>query len=165
MSIRIPTNTVLTAAVTDVGTASVAGGLGFPFLIPQDTDNVVVKLVASVIAGGMSAIFQTSDDGGTTYYDVARTSIVSSGRPEWLSIPVISSGINSTVATSLIAAGSIVSMGQTIGNAAASTLGSRQISGLPILGIQNRLFLVYSGGITVSSVVATVKVNQQSSTA
>lgn len=165
MSIRIPTNTVVTATTADIGPASVAGGIAFPFLIPQDTDNVVLKLVASVTAGGASAIFQTSDDGGTTYYDVARTSIVSNGVPQWLSIPVISNGMNSTVAPSLIAAGSIVSMSQSIGNAAASTLGSRQVSGLPILGVQNRVFVVLTGAITASSVVATVKVNQQSATA
>lgn len=165
MSIRIPTNTVLTANATDVGTSSVAGGLGFPFLIPQDTDNIVVKMVASVTAGGMSATLQTSDDGGTTYYDVARTSIVSNGQPQWLSVPVISAGIGSVVAPSLIATGSIVSVNQSIGTAAASTLGSRQVSGLPILGVQNRVFLIYSGGITASSVVTTVKVNQQSATA
>lgn len=162
MSLRIPTNTVLTALATDLGTASVAGGLGFPFMLPQDTDNVVVKFTASVTAGGMSAIFQTSDDGGTTYYDVARTSIVSNGQPQWLSIPTISGGISSVVAPSLIAAGSIVAMNQTPGTAAASTLGSRQVSGIPILGVQNRLFLVYSGGITASSVVGIVKANQQS---
>lgn len=162
MSIRIPTNTVLTAQTTDLGTASVAGGLGFPFLIPQDTDNIVVKFQASVIGGGMSAILQTSDDGGTTYYDVARTSIVSSansGTAQWLSVPTISSGVN----TKVTFGGSILT--GTVGNAAASTLASGQVSGLPILGVQNRLFLVYTGGITVSSVVATVKVNQQSSTA
>lgn len=163
MSIRLPLQTVLTAQTTDVGTSSVAGGLGFPFMIPQDTDNVVVKFQASVVGGGMSAILQTSDDGGTTYYDVARTSIVSSanaGTAQWISAPTISSGVNPRTT---FAGASIV--GGTIGSAAASTLGSGAVSGLPILGVQNRLFLVYSGGITVSSVVATVKVNQQSATA
>lgn len=162
MSIRLPVQTVVTANVTDVGTASVAGGLGFPFQIPLDTDNVVVKFVASVTAGGMSTIFQTSDDGGATYYDVARTSIVSNGQPQWLSIPVISGGMSNVVVPSLIATGSIVGVSTTPGTAAASTLGSRQISGLPILGTQNRLFHVYTGAITASSVVATVRLNSQS---
>lgn len=165
MSIRIGANTVLTATTTDVGTSSVAGGLGFPFLISQDTDNVVVKFTASVIAGGMSAILQTSDDGGTTYYDVARTSIVSNGQPQWLTGSTINPGVSTVVIPSLIATGSIVGVNTTPGTAAASTLGSRQVSGLPLLGQQNRVFFVYTGGITVSSVVATVKVNQQSATA
>lgn len=162
MSIRLPSQVILTATTTDLGTSSVAGGLGFPFLIPQDTDNIVVKFQASVITGGMSAVLQTSDDGGTTYYDVARTSIVSSANlatAQWLSVPVISSGVN----TKVTFGGSILT--GSIGNAAASTLGSAQVSGLPILGIQNRLFFIYTGGITVSSVVATVRVNSQSATA
>lgn len=163
MSVRLPTQVVLTATTTDLGTASVAGGLGFPFQIPQDTDNIVVKFQASVITGGMSATLQTSDDGGVTYYDIARTSIVSSanlGTAQWISAPVISAGINPRTT---FAGASII--GGTIGNAAASTLASGQVSGLPILGIQNRLFFMYSGGITVSSVVATVRVNSQSATA
>lgn len=157
MSIRLPTQTVLTAQTTDLGTSSVAGGLGFPFIVPQDTDNIVVKFSASVITGGMSATLQTSDDGGSTYYDIARTSTVSNGVPQWISAPVISAGINPRTT---FAGASII--GGTIGTAAASTLASGQVSGLPILGQQNRLFLIYSGGITVSSVVATVKVNSQS---
>lgn len=163
MSVRIPTNTVLTVNTTDIGPGSVAGGYAFPFLVPQDTDNIVVKFQASVIAGGFSATLQTSDDGGTTYYDVARTSTVSSANAttaQWISAPVISPGINPRTT---FAGASII--GGTIGSAAASTLASGQVSGLPILGIQNRLFLISSGGITVSSVVATVKVNQQSATA
>lgn len=160
MSLRLPTQGIFTATTTDVGTSSVAGGLGFPFLVPQDTDNIVVKFQASVIAGGMSVTLQTSDDGGTTYYDVARTSTVSSANAataQWISAPVISAGINPRTT---FAGASII--GGTIGSAAASTLASGQVSGLPILGQQNRLFFIYSGGITVSSVVATVKVNSQS---
>lgn len=144
---------------TDVGTSSVAGGLGFPFLVPQDTDNITVKFTASVIAGGMSAVLQTSDDGGTTYYDVARTSIVSNGVAQWISATPISTGVRTGVTQSA----SVISAG--IGSASASTLGSQQVSGLPILGVQNRVFFIYTGGITVSSVVATVRVNQQSATA
>lgn len=160
MSIRIPTQTVLTVNTTDIGAGSVAGGYAFPFLVPQDTDNIVVKFQASVITGGMSATLQTSDDGGTTYYDVARTSTVSSANAttaQWISAPVISSGVNPRTT---FAGASII--GGTIGSAAASTLASGAISGLPILGQQNRLFIISSGGITVSSVVATVKVNSQS---
>lgn len=168
MGIRIPTNAVLTAndASYGVGTNSVAGGDAYPFLIPQDTDNVVVKFTASITGGGVSAIFQTSDDGGTTYYDVARTSIVSNARnlnAEWLSIPVISAGVSNVPTTSVINAGSLIAVNQTIGSAAASTLLQRQMSGLPILGVQNRIFFVYTGTVTATSLVtAVVKVNSQS---
>lgn len=159
MAVRIGTQGVVFIA-TDVGASSVAGGVPFPFQIPQDTDNITVKMVASVTAGGASAVLQTSDDGGTTYYDIARTSVVSNGVPQWLSATTISAGINPR---SLTVGGSI--LGGTIGTAAASTLGQSQVSGLPILGIQNRIFLIYTGAATASSIVTTVKVNNQSATA
>jgi len=167
MSIRLPLQTVLDVTTTDVGTGSVAGVLTFPFKIPQDTDNIVVKLQASVVGAGISAVFQTSDDGGTTYYDVARTSIVSNSgatavagsAAQWLSIPVISGGVNPIV-TSNANAGSI--LGGTIGSAAASTLGSRQVSGLPVLGIQNRIAIIETGNITSQSSRVQVLVNSQS---
>ncbi len=168
MGIRIPANAVLTAndASYGVGTNSVAGGDAFPFLIPQDTDNVVVKFTASITGGGVSAIFQTSDDGGSTYYDVARTSIISNARSlnaEWLSIPVIGTGIGSTPQTSVVFTGSVIAFQRTVGSAAASTLGSGQISGLPILGVQNRIFFVYTGTVTATSLVtAVVRANSQS---
>lgn len=161
MSIRIPGQVILSIGATDTGTASIAGGVPFPFQIPQDTDNLTVKFTASVVAAGASVTLQTSDDGGTTYYDVARTSIVSNGIPQWLSASTFSPGITTSNA-SVVAVGSVITTGQTIGSAQASTLGSRQASGLPILGIQNRLFVIYSGNITTSSVLATVRVNQQS---
>lgn len=159
MSVRLPSGPGFQFLTADTGTASVAGGVPFPFLVPQDTDNIVVKFTASIVAAGASAVLQTSDDGGLTYYDIARTSIVSNGVPQWLSATTISNGVN----TQVTFGGSILS--GSIGTAAASTLGSGQVSGLPILGTQNRIFIRYSGNITTSSVVATVKINQQSATA
>jgi hypothetical protein len=160
MSIRIPTQTVLNSTLTDTGTASVSGGVPLPFLLPQDTDNVVVKFQASVVGAAASAIFQTSDDGGSTYYDVARTSIVSNANAttaQWLSIPVIQ-GTN--VRSSLVATGSVIAV-TNIGSAAASTVGSGQSTGLPILGTANRVFVVYTGNITTSSIIVAVKANSQ----
>jgi hypothetical protein len=167
MSIRLPLTTVLDYNdVGQTGTTSVAGGVAKQFLIPQDTDNVVVKLTASVIAGAVSATFQTSDDGGTTWYDVARTSVVSNANnttAEFLSIPVISAGINPQV-KSVQSVGSVV--GGTVGSAAASSLGSRQISGLPILGPSNRIFLIYTAAVSGTDLARVqVKVNSQSATA
>lgn len=164
MSVRLPLTTVLDYNDTpQTGAGSVAGGVAKQFFIPQDTDNVVVKLTASVIAGAVSATFQTSDDGGTTWYDVARTSVVSNANnttAEWLSIPVIGAGVNPIVKSNANA-GSI--LGGSIGNAAASILGSREISGLPILSTVNRVFLRYTSGVT-STDLARVKVlvNSQS---
>ena len=175
MGIRFPLKTVLdyNDAGQD-GTTSVLGGVAKTFTLPQDTDNVIVKLAASVIAGGVSATFQTTDDGGVTWYDVARTSIVSfTGRSvlggfagianaEWLSIPVIGVGAG-PVATSVVATGSVVSFNTTIGNAAASTLGQKSYSGLPILGPLNRIFLRYTAAVSSTDLARVqVKVNSQS---
>lgn len=149
MGLRLPLQGVLDVTNTDLGAGSVAGGYAYPFKVPQDTDNIVVKFAPSIVTGHMGVILQTSDDGGTTWYDVARTSTLSlSVRPEWLSAPVITAGINPNVVSNS-QAGSV--LGGTIGNAAASTLTSRQISGLPILGIQNRAFAILGGGATINS--------------
>lgn len=174
MAIRLPLKTVLSYDdVGQTGATSVVGGVAKTFIIPQDTDNVVVKLQASVIAGGVSATFQTTDDGGTTWYDVARTSIVSNTgasilagghiNAEWLSIPVIGVGMNPQV-ISTVNAGSV--LGGSIGKAAASALGNKQISGLPILGQLNRIFLIYTAAVTSTDLAkVVVSVNSQSATA
>src|SRR3990167_5747905 len=167
MSVRLPLKTVLDVNnSTEVGSgpASVAGGVAHAFQIPKDTEKVVVKLSASVKGGGVSATFQTSDDGGTTWYDVSRTSIVSNagaatGTAEWMSVPVVSTGVNPQV-ISTVNAGSV--LGGTIGSSAASSLGSRQVSGLPILGVNNRIFLRYTAAITsIISERVTVSANSQ----
>lgn len=169
MSIRLPLQGVLaTVGGNELGAGSVLGGIPLTFTMPQDTDNVVVKFRASTVSGGLSATFQTTDDGGTTWYDVARTSVVTntpSGFAEWLSVPVISSGVNPQV-KSTVNANSV--LGGTIGSSAASTLGSRQVSGLPILSQLGRVFVIISGNVTsaaANSYNVDVKVNSQSATA
>lgn len=170
MSIRIPTQTVLSAVGgNETGAGSVAGGIAYPILIPQDTDNILVKFTASVAGAGYSATFQTSDDGGLTYYDVQRSSVVSNANnttAEWLSVPVISAGVNSF--SSVVAVGSVVTVNTTVGSAAASTLGVGEVSGLPIMGVQNRVFVRITGNVTSAasnSYTAQVKLNSQSATA
>lgn len=166
MGIRLPLQTILDYNdAGQTGATSVAGGVAQTFTIPQDADNVVVKMTASVIAGGVSVTFQTTDDGGTTFYDVARSSIVSNANnttAEWLSIPVIGTGMNPQV-ISTVNAGSI--LGGSIGSAAASVLGNKQISGLPILGPLNRVFLRYTSAVTSTDLARVqVKVNSKSGT-
>lgn len=175
MSIRLPLKTVGTQTYTnETGTSSAAGGISVPVTLLQDTDNVVVKLKASTVGGGVSAVFQTTDDGGTTYYDVARTSIVSNTAgntlAQWINLPVIGHGFRSAVQGQNSVAGS-TNVGvilQTTGSAAASTLGQYQQSGLPILSQQGRVFLILTGdhiAATGSSITVEVKVNSQSATA
>lgn len=177
MSIRLPLQAVLSYNNTTIqggGPASVAGGVAKQFILPQDTDNVVVKLTASVMGGGVSATFQTTDDGGTTWYDVARTSIISNagatnGTAEFLSIPVIGVGVKTTTISGTVpsvggqAAASIYSA---TGAAAASSLGQLSVSGLPIMSPTNRIFLRYTAAITsIISEAVTVSANSQSATA
>jgi hypothetical protein len=166
MGIRLPLQTVATISDTgNVGATSVAGGSGFNFFLPQDSDNAVVKFTASISGGGVSATWQTTDDGGTTWYDVARTSVVSNANAttaQWLSVPTISPGISPIPTSSVLFTGSVMSFSQTIGSAAASTLGSRQVSGMPILGSLNRIFFIYTSGVSASSLVqAVIKSNSQ----
>jgi hypothetical protein len=159
MGIRLPLQTVVDYNdVPQTGAGSVAGGVAVPFTLPQDTDNVVVKLTASVIGGGVSAVFQTTDDGGSTWYDVARTSVVSNANSttaEWLSIPVVGMGVTSSRPVT----GSVMG---TTGSAAASTLASGQFSGLPIMSQYNRIFMRYTAAITSTDLARVqVKVNNQ----
>lgn len=163
MAIRLPLQTVLDYNdAGQTGTTSVAGGVAKTFTIPQDTDNVVVKLTASVIAGAVSATFQTTDDGGATWYDVARTSVVSNANntnAEWLSIPVAGTGFN----PSRPITGSVLTV---TGRAAASTLGSAQFNGLPVMSPTGRVFLIYTAAVTSTDLARVqVKVNSQSATA
>jgi len=178
MGIRFPLKAVLSysSGLIETGPASTLGGVAKTFTLPQDTDNVVVRFTASVTAGGASATFQTTPDGGTTWYDVQRTSTISYAgnsvagggqtHAEWLSIPVISGGFNPQVAITQIGQVTASSvMGGTIGAAAASTLGQKQISGLPILGAYNRIFLRYTAAVTsIQGESVTVYVNSQSGT-
>lgn len=160
MGVRLPLQTVLDyTATNDLGAGSVAGGVPLTFTMPQDADALVVKLIPSTVGGGVSALLQTSDDGGTTWYDVSRTSIASNS-----ALPVFSSGfvnaggmataINATPANSILTVG--------ISNTNASTLSAQQISGLPLLSPLNRVFLIYTGNLTGNSSRVQVKVNSQS---
>lgn len=172
MSIRLPLKVVLDQNnSTEVGSgpASVNGGIAYAFTLPQDTDNVVLKLRASVLAGGVSATLQTTDDGGSTWYDVARTSVVSNANAvtaEWLSAPVIGLGFRPTYGNTSVGTGTAVSVLSATGSAGASTLSSKEFSGLPILSQQGRVFMRYGSAVTsVISERITVMVNSQSATA
>lgn len=165
MAIRLPKTTVLDVTQTDVS-GSVAGGWAYPFNLPQDTDNVIVKFTPSVTAGGASVTFQTTDDGGSTWYDVARSSIASNNLlgPFWMTVPT-TAGL--TTRASVVCTGSVVAV-NTGGQAGASTLVANfgpTYSGLPIMGIQNRVFVITAGNATAVSARVVVFANQQSATA
>lgn len=162
MSIRLPLQTVLSYNDSgNVGAGSALGVVAKTFTIPQDSDNVVVKMTASLVGATVSATLQTTDDGGTTWYDVARTGTVGVANntvAQWLSAPVVGMGIRSTTFASSI-------LGSTSA-AAASTLGVNTVSGLPIMSQLGRVALIYTGNITTNDgVTVQVKVNSQSATA
>lgn len=122
---------------------------------------MVLKLTASTVGGGMSAFLQTTDDGGTTWFDVGRTSVVSNS-VQWLSAPVIGAGIRSTQLDTVT--GSIA--GRAIGAATASTVGIQQMTGMPILSPLGRVVLSYAtAGMAHNTARVEIKVNSQSATA
>lgn len=171
MAIRLPLKVVLSSDnSTEVGAGSALGGVAIPFTIPQDTNGLVVKFQTQMAGGGASAVLQTTDDGGSTWFDVARTSIVSSAKgvlAEWLTVPVFGFGYKTSYA-SVVATGSTIStnVNTPTGTAAPSILASSSFSGLPILSQQARMFIVLQAGVSASTTLLTeVKVNQQSATA
>ena len=170
MAIRLPLTVVgQFSDDNDTGTGSVSGGWAHTFLIPQDTDNVVVKMTASIV-GAVSTTLQTTDDGGTTWYDVARTSIVSnaaSANAEWLSTPVIGIGVRTTISgsSSTTTGTTPASIYGAIGSATAGGLGQKAVTGLPILSRQARVFGETTGNVTSAASntwTTTVYVNSQS---
>lgn len=165
MAIRFPLTVAKSQTFTnEVGESSLVGGIPVPVVLPQDTDNVVLKLTASTIGGGVSAVFQTTDDGGSTWYDVGRTSIVSratTATAQWLSIPVISPGVGTAV---LQTTASVYTA--SIGNAA--SVAQQKMTGMPLLSQTARAFLILTGDHTTglgSSITVEIKVNSQSATA
>lgn len=168
MSIRLPLMTIASSQRdTETGTSSVGGGIPLTFTIPQDADNIVVKLTASMVGAGISAQLQTTDDGGTTWFGIARTSIVSNAvgdNAQWISAAVTGSGVGSS---SIVATGSVIG-GVGIGSAQPSTLASGDVTGMPVLSQLGRVIVQITGNVTAAasnSILTQVKVNSQSATA
>lgn len=168
MAIRFPLQTVLSSDnSTELGAGSVGGGVPILFTFPMDTDNAMLKFSASVAGGGVSAQVQTTDDGGNTWYSMGRTSIVSNAvgdNVQWLALPVISAGIQSS---SVVAVGSVIA-GTGIGSAQPSLVGSGEVTGMPIMSQQGRVIIQITGSLTAAasnSIVTQIKINNQDATA
>lgn len=145
-----------------IGAVSVAGGIAHTFTIPQDASNIVLKFTASTVGGGVSAVLQTTDDGGVTWYDVSRTSIVSNTAGETLAqfLTAGTSGTGMATAINGFPTASILTVG--IGNAAASTVAQRQTTGMPFLSTIGRAFIRIDAAVdTANSVRTRVYVNGQ----
>lgn len=142
MAVNNPTRVLLDQTNTSLGAGSVAGGFAYNFTLPSDVTTIAVRWRPSVQTGHFGAILQSSPDGGTTYYDIARTSTISvayTANAQWLTASTITPGINPRVG------GTPSVTGGAVGSAAASSLGSQQVSGLPLLGTANRMFLILGG--------------------
>lgn len=178
MAIRLPLSTVLdkTFSSTSPGADSVAGVVTQNFFLPQDLDGAVMKIYRASVSGtgNISVLWQTTDDGGVNWFDVARSPLVngntmpssiSAANPIWVPVPVVSSGARSTsTGTSSTTTGTTqLSVLGVTGFASSSTLTAGTLSGLPILAPLNRVALIYTGTITTNDGVAVqIKVNSQS---
>lgn len=164
MSVRLPLTTVLD--YNDSGNTGATSVVSKTFFIPQDTDNITVKVpVASINGTSPTAdvYLQTSDDGGTTFYDVLHlptvTGTIANAGALWGSAPIAGIGVRSFSAS----VGGMSSILQVTGNASVRGLGAGQISGLPIMGVLNRVQISYGGTIAANNgLQVQVKVNSQS---
>lgn len=149
MPIRKPTQVLLD--YNDSGNVGATSVVSKTFTIPQDTDSLVIKLVSSSVNGTAptaDVYLQTSDDGGTTWYDQSRISVPAT---------TVSSVLSNTNAKALwdvaVTAGTSdnLNTGSIVGNASMRGLGSNQHSGLPILGTLGQVQISYGGTITTNN--------------
>ncbi len=156
MSLRYPgPQTVLDMTDTGTGATSIVSRL---FTIPQDTDNIVVKVPVVSVNGSVPVVdifAQTTDDGGTTFYDMANI------RPPTLGTSSVLF-VNNT--TAMMVSIPVISRSSTVGSAQSSSLGANTVSGIPVLSQQGRILIRYTSGNVVANngVQVQVKVNSQS---
>lgn len=172
MAIRLPLTNVLDQTSTGLANPSIQT---YTVLLPQDTDGIVVKVPSASIAGsGATAqvFVQTTDDGGTTWYDVARLNDITQGAVSnanalWMSIPTFGYGQRSfTTAGSGLGGGMAASIGGTTGNASAFSAAVGTYTGLPIMSPNLRVAIRYTGTIDYNNGTRVqVKVSQQAATA
>lgn len=174
MGIRFPLQTVLD--YNDSGNVGATSVVSLTFRIPQDTDNIVVKVPVASINGTTptyDVYMQTSDDGGTTFYDVMHLptitgTTIANASALWGSAPVTGLGIRTTIGpqVSVLGGGPGSSILSITGNASVRGLPAGAVSGLPILGPVGRIQLALGGTIAANNgVQVKVLVNSQSATA
>lgn len=145
--IRQPLQTIRSSAQATI-TASGSDAFDLPFF---DFDTLVAKLVCSAASGTtptLDVYLQTSDDGGTTFYDVAHmaqvTGTVSNAAALW--------------ATAAVNGGD----GAYVGNASDASISAGAVSGLPILGRRFRIKWVVAGTSPSFTFTVTLYANNQS---
>lgn len=174
MSIRKPLLTVLD--YNDSGNVGATSVVSQTFFVPQDADNILVKVPVTSINGTspLAAIYlQTTDDGGTTWYDIARLpdvtqTAITNANALWMNANVNGLGVRSTQAptVSVLGGGAGASILTITGNASMRGLAAGGISGLPIMGPLNRIQISYAGTLLLNAgLQVQVKVNSQEASA
>jgi len=174
MGIRFPLTTVLD--YNDSGNTGATSVVSQTFRVPQDADNIIVKVPVTSINGTspVAAIYvQTSDDGGTTWYDMARLpdvtqTAITNANALWASIPVNGFGVRTTQGpqVSVLGGGPGSSILSITGNASMRSLSAQSQSGLPVLGPLNRIQISYAGTVALNAgLQVKVLVNSESGTA
>ncbi len=174
MGIRFPLTTVLD--YNDSGNTGATSVVSQTFRVPQDADNIIVKVPVTSINGTspLAAIYlQTTDDGGTTWYDIARLpdvtqTAITNASALWMNANVNGLGVRTTRATqvSVLGGGNGGSILAITGNASMRSLDAGTISGLPIMGPLNRIQISYAGTVALNAgLQVQVKVNSDSTTA
>lgn len=142
MSIRTPLRTAKQIVET-----ALTGTLLYTFNVDQDIDNLVCKMSVGTFTGTSPTAdiyIQTTDDGGTTWYDMGHfaqvTTAITNANALWMTIPV-----NGTSAVS----SSTTSNGYT-GAAADASISASKVSGIPVLNNLVRVKVVYGGTVGVN---------------
>lgn len=142
MAIRKPLKIFST---TQTGVADI----GVEFDVPQDVESLIFKLwtAATVLdAGSVDIYVQTTDDGGTTWYDCGHfiqvtTAEITKAAANWMVVPV---------------SGTVVAQNANgyVGVCTAKSIAASKNTGLPILDRHVRIYFDYAtaatnGGVTV----------------
>ena len=129
MAIRFPLQ-----VLKSITNTAVTGTTNYDFFLPQDCDSVVVKLWTGATFTGTSPTLnvyvQTSDDGGTTWYDLVHfpqlVAAVTKQNANWATV-----GVNTGKATCSVSG--------------TSTLGSALVAPLPIMSRNMRVAVIIGG--------------------
>ena len=129
--LRVPTQTAKSLNIT-----ATTSGNSVNTLPNNDLHALVGKLTITTLSGTsptLDVYIQTTDDGGTTYYDVAhfaqQTGAVTNANALWVTIPVD------------------MGDGKYVGAAADASINASTVNGLPLLSSTYRVKYVYGGTV------------------
>lgn len=141
--------------IKQVVDVALTGTINYNFNVDTDISNLVMKMSVGTFSGTSptaDVYLQTTDDGGTTWYDLAHfaqvTTAITNANALFMTIPV--DGCSSRT------------NGYT-GASAAASLGASTVAGIPLLSNFVRLSIVYGGTIgTNAGITVTVLETSQS---